>query len=105
MCMCHTDTLLYRKRRSYIDDLKKGQCLTVKTVIFSHSSGNNAGSLHFIWKLSSNATETEITSGNASAIQKIRPLLPSFHTRAMRKQFFNFFDVQDQLLCVKCIVN
>lgn len=65
----------------------------MKTVIFSHSSGNNSGSLHFIWKLPSNATETEITSGNVLAVHKVRPLLPSFHTRAMRKQFFNDFSL------------
>ena len=63
------------------------------TVIFSHSSGNNSGSLHFIWKLPSNATETEITSGNASTVHKVQPLLPSFHTRAMRKQFYNVFSL------------
>lgn len=63
----------------------------MKTVIFSHSSGNSAGTLHFIWKVQANTSEAEIVAGNASAIHKVRPLLPSYHTRAMRKQFFNDF--------------
>ena len=80
-----------RKRRSYVDDLKKGQCLSMKTVIFSHSSGNSTGTLHFIWKVQANTSEAEIVAGNASAIHKVRPLLSSYHTREMRKQFFNDF--------------
>jgi hypothetical protein len=44
-------------------------------------------------ELPSDASETETTSGNASAVQKIRPVLPSFHTRAMRKQFLNDFSL------------
>jgi len=62
-----------RKRRSYIDDLKKGKCLTRKTVLFSHSSGNSGGTLHFVWKVPC-VSESEMIAGNADAVHKVQPL-------------------------------
>ena len=76
-----------------MDDLKKGACLETKAILCSYSTGNNLGCLHFIWKVPSSeaVTEQDMVAGNAKAIREIEPSLPSFHTRAMRKQFFAVF--------------
>ena len=53
----------------------------MKTVIFSQSSANSAGTLHFIWKVEANLSKAEIVAANSSAVHKVRPLLPSLVRR------------------------
>ena len=60
-----------------------------KAVLYSYSTGNSLGSIHFIWKIPEDASEEDILTGNSEAARKILPSLPSYHTRAMRKEFFN----------------
>ena len=65
-----------------MDDLKKGACLETKSILCSFSTGNNFGSLHFVWKVPSSEaiTEQDMAAGNAKAIREIEPSLPSFHS-------------------------
>lgn len=81
---------IFRARRSYIDDLKKGVCLEMKSMLCSYSTGNSVGSLQFVWKIPDSG---DMTAGNAKAIRVIEPALPIFHTRAIRKQFFDDFSL------------
>lgn len=83
--------LLNRKRRSYIDDLKKGVFVMAKTILYTHMTGNNVGSLHFLWKVPEEAAEEDLLAGNLAAQRAIKSLLPLYHTRAMRRQFFQEF--------------
>ena len=72
-----------RQRRTYVDNLKSSLVLTSKALLYGFLSGNNVGTLYFLWRLPDNAFKEEIAAGNASALYKIRPCLPVYHTRAM----------------------
>ena len=77
-----------RKKYEYIQTLaNNGVCSSI--VLFTHSSGNNSGNLNFVWKASSNVEESFDRS--VQVIEEIKPLLPVFHTRAMRKMMFEKF--------------
>ena len=60
----------------------------------THSSGNNKGNLHFIWRVLTEETIEDAFSRSQKVIEFIRPHLsfPVFHTRAMRKEMFSKFD-------------
>ena len=72
----------------YIDDLKKSSLLS-KILMYTYASGNRAGSLHFIWKVPEEIVEETLTSKNAEVLRVIKPSLTVYHTRAMKKQFYN----------------
>ena len=77
-----------RKKYEYIQTLaNNGVCSSI--VLFTHSSGNNSGNLNFVWKASSNVEESFDRS--VQVIEEIKPLLPVFPTRAMRKMMFETF--------------
>ena len=60
-----------------------------KAVLYTYSTGNSLGSIHFIWRIPEEIGEEDLLSGNTEVLRKIQPSLPTYHTRAMRKQFFN----------------
>ncbi len=60
-----------------------------KAVLYTYSTGNCLGSIHFIWRIPEDISEEDLLKRNADALHKIQPLLPTYHTRAMKKQFFN----------------
>ena len=76
-----------RQRCTYVDNLKSSLVLTSKALLYGFLSGNNVGTLHFLWELPDNAIKEEIAAGNANALYKIHPCLPVYHTRAMRAIF------------------
>lgn len=96
--VCSVRFLLhFRQRRYYIDTLKTGQCLTCDCVLYNHATGNCLGTIHFIWKAPSSSDDpTMLVSGNATCIRKIEPSLPIYHTRTMKKHFF------DQISLLRC---
>ena len=57
----------------------------VKTscVLLTYSTGNNKGNFHFIWK--SAGTEEVVIEKSQAIIEAVRKLIPTFHTRTMRK--------------------
>lgn len=77
-----------RKRRIYLDDMKNSG-LSSKILVYSYASGNNVGSLHFIWKITEDISEEMLISRNAEVVRKIQPSLPLYHTRSMKKQFYH----------------
>ena len=72
------------------------QCLTDNglyhpIVMCTHSSGNNKGNLHFVWRVPNKETTEDAFSSSQKVIKSIRPSFPIFHTRAMRKEMFSKF--------------
>ena len=57
--------------------------------IFPCLTGNNHGNYHFIWKAT--GTDAEIFQKSQAIIEKIRLVIPTYHTRAMRKQIQDKF--------------
>ena len=65
--------------------------LPVPIMLLTYSSGNNAGNSHFVWKLPPNKPLEETFQDSARVIEKIKPLLPQYHTRTMRCAMFHKF--------------
>ena len=61
----------------------------MKSVLYNYSMGNSMGALHFMWTISEDMSEELLAAGNLRVLQEIKPSLPVFHTRCMRKQFFD----------------
>ena len=60
-------------------------------MLLIHSSGNNVGNLHFVWKVPlENSLEANFEE-SLGVIEQIKPRLPQFHTRAMRQAMFEKF--------------
>ena len=60
-------------------------------MILTHSPGNNAGNIHFTWQVSATEPVEKTFDRSQSTIEAIKPLIPSFHTRAMRTEMFTKF--------------
>ena len=65
--------------------------LPVPIMLLTYSSGNNARNLHSVWKLPPNKPLEETFQDSARVIEKIKPLLPQYHTRAMHRAMFHKF--------------
>ena len=72
------------QEKEYIHVVKAG--LPFKTILFTYKHGNNIGNLNFIWKV----TEDSLTSSQR-VIEQLKPQLPVYHTRFMRKSMFQRF--------------
>ena len=74
-----------RHRHNY----NKGLVVTSKCVLYTFSGGKNH--LHFIWKIPSIASESELLQKNFTIQQDLKKDLPTYHTRAMRREFIHTF--------------
>ena len=76
------------KRTSYqfLQNLHRG--IDISVVLLTYSPGNNRGNLHFIWKLDGEPLET-VFQKSLLVVESIKPLLPQYHTRAMRKSLLS----------------
>ena len=54
-----------------------------------HSSGKT--NVHFVWRVSVDSEETEILNSSVKVRDDLRKTLPSYHTRAMRREFITSF--------------
>ena len=79
-----------RQRYEFIQCLERNG-LSVPIMLLTYSSGNNVGNLHFVWKVPSNKPMKETFQDSVRVIEKIKPLLPQYHTRAMRRAMFEKF--------------
>ena len=70
------------QRHNFIRKLEEG--LQVPCVLLTYSTGNNHGNYHFIWKVTGD--EGEIFERSQAVIDRVRAVIPKYHTRAMRKQ-------------------
>ena len=70
-------------------DYNHGLVVPVKCVQYSYTGSRNH--LHFIWKLPAGLTEGEVLKKNVNVSQELRKKLPTYHSRAMRREFINSF--------------
>jgi len=56
-----------------------------------YNSGGGTLSRHFIWKVSKNFAVEDALTTNQQVIEKLKPSLPVYHTRAMRREFINAY--------------
>jgi len=81
-----------RKRFFYILDghlLKKGLCS--KSVHYSHHLGGPKPSMHFVWKIPSFYSETELIKKNLQTISEIRKNIPIYERRITKREFKNSY--------------
>lgn len=79
-----------RLRYLFIRELEKG--LTSPVCFLTYCHGSSIGNLHFIWKAPDDASaESGSCVENIRVIEEIKKELPVYHTRAMRKEFYNMY--------------
>ena len=76
-----------RERRYYIDELPSGIPAPLRVFNFTHSSGNNLGNTHFLWRIPENLEVAAMLEKNYSIVEKIRSDIKVYHSRAMRNAF------------------
>ena len=79
-----------RKRYEFLQSLSRNG-IRFPIIICTHSSGNNTGNTHFVWRVPNTGRVEEIFSRSQQVVERIRPQLPIFHTRVMRKTMFSKF--------------
>ena len=57
----------------------------------THSSGNNADNIHFIWRVPPTEGADVTLNWSQKVIEEFKPNMPKFHTRAMRVEMFTKF--------------
>ena len=67
------------------------QSVQVHAINFSHSYGNNLGTMHFMWCIPESITESELLCQNMIVAQSVREKIQTYHTHAMRKEAMNTF--------------
>lgn len=67
----------------------QGMVVPVKCVKYSYTGGRNH--LHFLWKSPENLTEGENLKKNMAIVQELWKKLPTYHNRAMRREFIDSF--------------
>lgn len=61
--------------------------LSVSVDILRYNPGGGTGSIVFLWRVPASRSENEILTMSARMLQKLKPNIPIYHTRAMRKAF------------------
>ena len=79
-----------RRRYDYLQSLERSGW-KFPIVIVTHSSGNNAGNIHFVWHVSSTEALEAKMDRSQAIIEEIKPSFPIYHTRAMRTEMFSKF--------------
>ena len=62
-------------------------------MLYTHSTGNNLGNLYFMWGIPEEESESELLTKSQAVVRKVELTIPSYHTRAMRKQFTHDFQL------------
>ena len=56
-------------------------------------SGNGCGNLYFIWTVPEDEHESDLLTQSQAVVGKVGATVPTYHTRAMRKQFVHNFQL------------
>lgn len=67
----------------------KGIVVPVKCIKYTYTGSKEH--LVFVWKVSPDASETDILNKNAEISSNLLKTLPKYHTRAMRREFLSLF--------------
>ncbi|KAI8517529.1 hypothetical protein Bbelb_035460 [Branchiostoma belcheri] len=78
----------YRKRYIYISELS----LPMSVEVYTYKTGNNQGSLHFLWKVPAKQEDRELNTTH-KLIHQVEKDVPVYHTREMRKRFTERFSL------------
>ncbi|CAH1269408.1 Hypp4174 [Branchiostoma lanceolatum] len=78
----------YRKRYIYVSEL----ALPMSVEVYTYKTGNNQGSLHFLWKVPVKQEDRELNTTNKLMYQAEKDM-PVYHTREMRKRFRERFSL------------
>ena len=84
--LCPSDP---RQKYRFIKKLEEG--LSMPTVLFSVAPGNNVWNLHFMWRARDGEAESGVYKNSLPVVERLKPQLPIYHTRAMRKALFEKF--------------
>ncbi|XP_078597452.1 uncharacterized protein LOC144873716 [Branchiostoma floridae x Branchiostoma japonicum] len=76
----------YRKRYTYISELQ----LPMSVELYTYKTGNNLGSLHFIWKVPPSKESRDFNLSNR-LMHEVEKNVPVYHTREMHKKFNDRF--------------
>ena len=79
-----------RRRYDYLQSLERSG-YKFPIVIVTHSSGNNAGNIHFAWRIPCTEPLETTMDRSEAVIEEFKPSFPIYHTRAMRKEVFSKF--------------
>ena len=74
-----------RRRHEFLKKL----VVLYRTILYKHSSGKT--NVHFTWKVSTDASVTEVLNLSVSVSDKLRLTLPRYHKWAMRREFISSF--------------
>ena len=81
---CPTDP---RKKYTFIKKLEVG--LSVPIVLCTHSFNNNVNNTHFVWTVSEDMSPQRALESSLPMIERLKPSLAVYSTRAMRRLFFS----------------
>ena len=59
------------------------------TALVTYAHGNNVGNLNFLWKIQGD--EESAFSDSQRVVEQLKQHIPTYHTRAMRKEAFHQF--------------
>ena len=76
-------------RYRFLQMIKYG--LTKPIVLLTYSPGNNKGNLHFAWRCEETETIDLIFQRSLPVVECVKPLLPQYHTCAVRKSLISWF--------------
>lgn len=79
-----------RRRYDFLQSLKSTG-LQFPILILTHSTGNNVGNMHFVWRVPLTEKIEDTFDKCQAVIESLKPELPKFHTRTMRKAMFTKF--------------
>ena len=65
--------------------------MSVAAVLYTHSPGGGILSQHYLWRVPDDFCVEAALSENQKVIDKLKPDLPIYHTRAMRREFVNTY--------------
>ena len=78
-----------RERYMFLKNLNGG--LDIPVVLLTYSPGNNCSNLHFVWKCNDKDPIETIFTKTITVVEIIKPLLPQYHTHAMKRTLFTKF--------------
>ena len=78
-----------RQKYLFIRELEKG--LSCPIFLFTYSHGSNVGNYYYLWKAPSAQTADLCSSENLRVVDQIRSEIPVFHTRMMRREFYQMY--------------
>ena len=76
-----------RRRYEFIQSLERTG-VESSVVVCIHSSGNNTGNMHFVWRVPKDQEFERVFVRRQSVIESIQPQFPIFHTQTMGKAMF-----------------